>query len=278
LKSCFRTDRYQKLKYFMSEPATPLNAEEAKKHLTELVLEHFGIPQPFRTKYLRELEEDLLPIFIQMARDSWTLRQLLVVRGTRAGDDSFLAYATQRGPEDVGRLNYALEEIGVNDFLRDLAVSPYVAMLGSLPVDPYEERLLKATAHPNPGAVVPELLQRVAADPSLIASPSDKLGQAAQTLLRIHEEIHSKEKAADKPSAPPKSAAPSPDTMRPKRRRLFTGLGSLFSGLVLLAGNGIFIPSVITTGGLAAVPLIASVAGGIAAVGKGAGDLNREGE
>jgi hypothetical protein len=268
----------------MNDPTTPLNVEEAKKQLTELALEHFGIPRSGRFKDLQELEEDLLPTFIQMARHSWIAATTVgVLSASRAVDDpsySFLASATERHSEYVHRLNCILEEIGVNDFLRDLSVSPYVAALSSIPVDPYEERLLKAAAHPNPGAVVPELLQRVAADPSLIASPSDKLEQAAQALLRVHEQIpiNKNRKAPEKPPALPKSAAPSPDTAKPKRRRLFTGLGSLLSGLVLLAGNGIFIPSVVTTGGLAAFPFIGSVAGGIAAVGKGAGDLNREGE
>jgi hypothetical protein len=49
-------------------------------------------------------------------------------------------YYLGTGSEEIGRLNDALEEIGVNDFLPDLAASPYVAMLGSLPVDPYSGR------------------------------------------------------------------------------------------------------------------------------------------
>ena len=270
----------------MNDTTTPLDEEEAKKHLTELVLAHFSIPRSRRAKDLEELES-LLPVFIQMARHSWNAATTVLVLGTSRIDGdpsySFLVDATERNSQSIEKLNNILEEIGVNDFLRDLAASPYVAALRILPVDPYEERLLKSAAHPNPAAVVPELLQNAAADPSLIASPSDKLDQAAQALLRAHEQLIVDKKTHEKPgprvaAAAAKSAVPSPDTARPKRKKLFTGLGSLLSGIVLLAGDGIFIPSVVTTGGLAALPLIVSMASGIAAAGKGAGDLLREGE
>lgn len=64
---------------------------------------------------------------------------------------------------------------------------------------------------------------------------------------------------------------------RPKRRKLFSGLGKLLSGLVLLSGNALAIPT-ITLGAVTALPVLASLAGGIAAVGDAVGQFQREGE
>jgi pyruvate/2-oxoglutarate dehydrogenase complex dihydrolipoamide acyltransferase (E2) component len=67
----------------------------------------------------------------------------------------------------------------------------------------------------------------------------------------------------------------------PGKRKLFGGLGSLFSGLGLLAGDGAAPAVVAPVAGpllpLIYLPLVGSFAGGIAAVGKGIGDLKGEG-
>ena len=89
----------------MSDPATPLDAEEAKKHLAELVLEHFGIPRSGRAKDLEILEESLLPIFIQAARHAWiTAATVGVLSPRRTAEDPsyrFLESATERHSADV---------------------------------------------------------------------------------------------------------------------------------------------------------------------------------
>ena len=73
------------------------------------------------------------------------------------------------------------------------------------------------------------------------------------------------------------TTAVAPETDRPKPRKIFSGLGKLFSGLALLSGNSIVIPAV-TLGSLMALPVLGSLAAGIAAVGEGVGQLRGEGQ
>ena len=73
----------------------------------------------------------------------------------------------------------------------------------------------------------------------------------------------------------PPGTPPGRATEKPKRTKLFNGLGKLFSGLVLLSGNAIVIPTVMIAS-ITALPGLASLAGGVAAVGEALGQLRRE--
>lgn len=66
------------------------------------------------------------------------------------------------------------------------------------------------------------------------------------------------------PRPPVPAATPSGVTSfeRPKRRKLFSGLGKLLSGLVLLSGDALAIPT-ITLGSVTTLPVLGSLAGGI---------------
>ena len=89
----------------MNEPPAAPNPEDSKKYFAGLVLEHLGVPRPFRTKHLGELEEILLPRFTQMSRHAWNATAPITTR-----DDPSIAYFAVRSPNanhesEIRRLN-----------------------------------------------------------------------------------------------------------------------------------------------------------------------------
>lgn len=263
------------------EEETTINRDEAMARLKELVLDHLGIPRPGSGKHLQQLQDQLLPSFIKTARHAWLAASPMVLPNDPIYQ--YLHSATEGHPEDIRSLNDILEELGVHDLLHDVAESTDVGVLGSLPLDSYEERLLRAVGHPNPDKAVLDYLRRAAEEPSLLASTSKKLDEAAQVTLNVHGNINiiinppsaKPPRAPHAPQATSQVVAPAPE--KPKRWRLSSGLGKLFSGFVLLSGNAIVIPT-ITIASLTAIPVLSSLAAGIAAVGEGIGHLRREGE
>jgi hypothetical protein len=265
------------------DEATSVDQDETMGRLKELVLDHLGIPRPGASQHLQQLQDQLLPSFMETARYAWLAASPMHPMPTPNDPIHQYFSGLPNRTLEIGKLNSILEELGVHDLLRDVADSSDVTALGSLPLDPYEERLLRAVGHPKPDMAALEYLRHVVQDPSLLASPSKKLEEAAQVTLNVHGDINV---IINQPSAPPTPVPPAPQAPpgivapapeKPKRRRLFSGLGKLFSGFVLLGGNTIVIPTV-TIGSLIALPVLGSLAAGMAAVAEGIGHLRREGE
>ena len=169
----------------MDEPTSP-GRDEAMGRLAEMVLDHLGIPRAGTSKHVQQLQDHLLPTFIDAARLSWLAASLVPPQtGTLPNEPSHVVYrylhaATESRPPEIGTLNNILEELGVHALLDDVASSPDVAMLGSMPVDPYEERLLRASGHPNPGQAGMECLRRAAENPGVLSSSEGNLEEAAK--------------------------------------------------------------------------------------------------
>jgi len=256
------------------------NREEMMNRLKELVLDHLGMPRPGAIKHAQDLQDRLLPAFIERSRHAWLLAASPMPLPNDPSSWSYLAGQTQSGTHEIDSLNKIFEEMGVHDLMQDVADSPEITAMSDMPVDPYEERILKAAGHPNPSPVMKQLLLNVAKDPGILANSNAKLRQASQASLRAHRDINIIIKLeGPMPAAAPVAvapASPSATSEKPKRRKLLTGLGKLFSGLPLLSGNGILVPTVPM--GLTAVPVFGSLAGGFAFVTEGVGQLLREGE
>src|SRR5205823_6624588 len=109
----------------------------------------------------------------------------------------------------------------------------------------------------NPSQAVSDSLNHAAHDPCALRSSEVILEQAGEACLEAHRQIALIMNIAGR--VPP-GAAP-PPSEKPKRRKVFSGLGKLFSGLVLLSGNAIAIPTV-TIGAVTALPILGSLAGG----------------
>jgi hypothetical protein len=171
-------------------------------------------------------------------------------------------------------LNETLEALGAHALLQELADSPEVAFLGELKVDPYEARLLHAAGHPAPDTALPAFLQQAAANSKLLEQSDETLSQAKDVCLSAHSQIITLQKEQDKD--PSSVNSDQLDKPNPKKRKLYTGLGKLFSGAVLLTGDAICIPgmAMVPAG---AIPIAGSLAGGMAALGAGIGDLRGEG-
>jgi hypothetical protein len=213
----------------------------------------------------------------------------------------------------IKRLKELLEEMRVLDLLEAAADSPDLAVL--IDLNPaYEVRLLNYAGHPRASDEFPDLMRKVVANPTILAEAREKLDKAADVTLDAHRDIQqfilpppqkSKTRGRAEQEAEQeavklgvdlsqvqgtgprgrrtiedvqKAAQAQADAAQTKKRKLFGGLGSLFSGLVLLGGDGAVPVLAAPVAGPLALPLIGSFAGGIAAVGKGIGDLRREGD
>lgn len=279
----------------MSEPTTA-DRETMMARLAEMVHDHLDIARPGLQDHMRKLQDDLMPIFMDVARQAWRAASPIPLRtGILPNEPShpiyrYLDTMTESSSIQIDELNSILEKMGVHALLDDVASSPEVAMMGELPVDAYETRLLRAIGHPNPSQAVAEAL-REATNSALLRSSDAKLQEAREASLKVHSQItvivnvglQYPAQVGPAGSAPGAAAVPGyagtagPAVEKPKKRKLFSGLGKLFSGLVLLTGNAMVIPSV-AMAGVAALPILGSFAGGIAAVGNAAGYLLREGE
>lgn len=176
-------------------------------------------------------------------------------------------------------LNDILEEEQALALLRALASHPDIRALAFIHSDPYETRLLKAAGHPNADQEFVLMLRKAAANPVLLANPSETISAAGEVTLKVHNEIFPPPGVPAQASWGPRSPGTATPAMREKakKRKLFTGLGKVFSGLMLLTGNGIVAYS-IPLAPLAAIPVMGSLAGGLAQVSEGVGALRREGE
>jgi hypothetical protein len=265
----------------MKKPEPTLMAESSeqektKAQLREIVLDHLGIPRPGQRKHIDELQDTLLPAFMETAQHAWMATSpYQLPRTSNSPADPILAYlhaAAEINKPKIKMLNDILEELGVHALLEDVAASPHVAKLGEMTLDPYEARLLRATGHPDPREAALEYLRLAAQNPGWLSASDKQLEKAADASLKSQSNITNIINVNIPPAVAPGQAA-----KRPKRRHLFTGLGALFSGLVLTTGNAIFIPSVPLTVATA-IPIAGSLAAGVAAIGKGAGELREEGE
>lgn len=269
----------------MEEPNSK-DIVNATDRLTEMVLDHLGIPRPGMSKQITEIQDELLHSFMETARQAWMAAGPIPLQPSvpvQSGNPiyQFLSSATLSQPQNIRKLNTILDDLGVHDLLRDVADSPDVAALATIPVDPYEERLLKAVGHPNPSSAVRGFLVAASKESSAIKAPDTKLEEAAAVSIATHQKIIVITNInVQAQTTAPTAGGSTPSVEKPKRRKIFTGLGKMFSGLVLLAGNALVIPTLASTGigTVAAIPVLGSLAGGIAAVGEGVGSLTREGE
>lgn len=242
----------------------PAQSDQAMSQLTEMVRDHLGIPRAGTSKHMQELQDELLPAFLETARLAWMTAATPAPKSVpNNAIHNALTDATEVRPSDIAKLNYVLEELGVHDLLDDLAASRYAVMLDKLPLDSYEARLLKAAGDPNAESSPREFLTRAAQVPECLASPDKTLEKAQKASLAAHSNLSVVVNISPIVPATPKT--------KPKRRKMLSGLGKMFSGLVLVTGNAIVIPTV-TINSIMALPVLASIAAGIAAVGEG-GDL-----
>src|SRR5262245_24813004 len=103
--------------------------------------------------------------------------------------------------------------------------------------------------HPNPEVAVREFLRRAAREPGLLAAPEQQLEQAADVTLKVHTRrditiIINQQQVQQGGAVAGQRQAAGAAPKKPKRRKLFSGLGKLLSGCGLLAGNAILIPTV----------------------------------
>lgn len=274
----------------MSEASTHTDHEEALQRLKELVLDYLGLPRPKQSVHIQALQDELLPLFIDLARHAALASSPFPLQiGTLPGEprntvDRYLQVATESRPEEIRRLNEILGELGVHALLEAVANSPDVGMVSQLPVDPYDVRLLREAGHRNPSTGVQAFLHVAAKRHQMLAESEAELQKAERAMLQAHRDINVIIHPPDPTQSGPRAAArtvPAPagpvGVEKPKRLKLFTGLGKLASGLVLLSGNAIVIPT-LTMGSMTALPVLGSLAAGIAAVGEGVSHFLREGE
>lgn len=289
----------------MTEEASAASKEQAMQRLKELVLDHLGIPRPKQTAHIQSLQDDLLPAFMELARHAYLASSPLPLRTKMLPNKpshpvyDYLWGETGVQPGKVRELKDILEELGVHALLNAVASSADVAMVSELPVDDYDTRLVREAGHRSPNSAVREFLRYAAQHPKVLAEPETILVETETALLQAHGDINiilnssvpvqpnAQPAAAPTVGAPVRQSAPpaapagpdSPESAasKPKRLKLFSGLGKLASGLVLLSGNAIVIPTV-AIGSVTALPVLGSLAAGIAAVGGGVSELLREGE
>jgi hypothetical protein len=244
--------------------------------LQELALEHLGMPRPGMKYQTSQLQDDLLPAFMETARYSWlassSYQRLRKLEDPQDPALLYLVKATELDATRIEQLEQILNAWGVQDMLEDMVASPYSPSLGRISLDPYDSRLLKATGYPSPQDALSRFLQVAAQNTELIADLEQTLEEARKAALKAHKAILGM-LGENRPSHKPVLQPPKP----PKRRKLFTGLGTLFSGLVLVTGNSLIIPTVPMVG-VTALQVVGSIAAGLAASGKGIGDLLNEGE
>jgi len=252
------------------------------KRLNDLILDHFGVPRPGISSQLQPIQDQLLPSFIETARQVW-----LAASPMHRADDpvqNYLLEAMVQRQKDIQTLNGTLETLGVHDLLREAATSTDTTALSSLPVDSYEERLLRAVGHPASSAAIQETLRRVATEPGILAFSGAKLEKGVQACIYAQGNLNvvlgapapptaaAVPPAAVPPAAVPPAATPQPAARRVGRLGFFGGLGKLFSGLVLLSGNALVIPAV-AIGTLSGIPFFASLATGVGLVADGVDKL-----
>jgi hypothetical protein len=246
--------------------------EGGMDRLREMVLDHLSVPRPRTTRHVQDLQDRMLPEFMDAARCAWLAASSPIPPHEEtqpAGPGhpvyEYLRSKTETLPsEEIPMLNAALEELGAHGLLDDVANSRDVVLLPEMPVHPYERRLLRMVGHPDPGSVVTECLTHAAQEPSVLSSAPETIEKAARACGMAHGDIGL--------FVSQFQGAPAPQRAKVNRRKLFGGLAKLFSGLVLLAGNAAVIPT-LAMEGTAALPLLSSLAGGVAAVGDGVGLL-----
>jgi hypothetical protein len=267
----------------MTEESISEKKEEAIQRLKELVLDHLGIPRPKQSAHIQTLQDELLPAFLDLARHAWLASSPLPLKtGMSANEPShpvyrYLQQATQTRPEEIRKLNDILEELGVHAMLEAVASSPDKAVVGELPVDDYDSRLLREAGERNPESAIREFLRYSTKHPHVLADSETQLEKAGEAMLQAHRDINIVINVSVPTQDPPPPAANVVPTAKPKRRKVVLGLAKLASGLVLLSGNGIVIPTVAISSPIA-LPVLGSLAAGIAAVGEGVSHFLREGE
>jgi hypothetical protein len=258
----------------------PASKQEPLRRLRELVFDHVGLPRPKQSAHIQTLQDELLPAFLDLARHAWlaaSLRPLTI--GMSAATPipptyRYLQQATETQAEAIHKLKDILQELGVDALLEAVATSPDAAMVSDLPVDEYEERLLREAGHRNPGTAVRDYLAYATTHAEVMADSNIQLQKAEKALRQANRDINVIINL-NVPTSPPEGTTDS--AAKPKRIKLFSGIGKLASGLVLLSGNAIVIPTV-AIGSLTALPVLGSLAAGIAAVGDGVSRLLGEGE
>jgi hypothetical protein len=234
------------------------------QRLQELYLDHFAIPRPGRAAFVAELQDILLPRFIQYARFAWMAASPYQPAMTQGKVDPVTAYlinATEASPADILRFSDVQEQLGLYAFLEDFARSPDYHWLASMPVDPADYRLLREAGHPDPQSAAQAYLQRAAQDPAQVAAPKKLLERVADSVGKIHHAFFGKKDPAEAGPRRNRKAA-----IFSINRVTMLGLAKIFSGLTTWAGN---------TAAVAVLPIliVTSVAGGLVLVLDGYNDI-----
>lgn len=196
--------------------------------LTKIVLDHFGITLPGSSSFI-EQQDNLLPSFMKAARYAWLLANPIPLRDDII-NDKLRNDLMESTPGHIRQLKQILDELGVHDHLLDVADSADVSELDNLPIDSYEQRLLKAIAHPNFKMAVGELLYRASKDPQILANSEVWLTKA-ETLMRsagadisFSRQDTSKDKSNPAKATSQQSHGSNPAIQTPKRRKIISGV------------------------------------------------------
>jgi hypothetical protein len=237
------------------------------RRLERRVGEFLGIPQPGDHKRQQVLQDQLLPRFLEDARESWLLswpqqKYLACVY-------SSLEVEAKDAAPSIKTLQKQLEEMRVLDLLEAVAEETAAGSLDlSVLMDrtpEHEVRILTYSGHPRGSQEFPVLLRKVIKTPEILARARQTLDQAANTTERQVNRIIGATDEAPEQAREPNTA----------NRKLFSSLGGLFSGLVLLTADGAATPTVVCCPSMY-LTLLSSFAGGISAVEKGIIDLGEE--
>lgn len=271
-------------------------ADEAdQKRIREIVLDHLGIPRPRQLKHIEILQDQLLPLFLDLARHASLVSSAYPLRSLR--QDKVASHPTyktllatiEETSHEVAELSRILEELGVHEVLAAVARESNVSAVRNLPIDDFDIRLLKQSGNSEPLAMMRSLLGYAAEHSRLMEDSDGQLLKGKEALLRALEQFQSAMESESHELSPSAASIDSrnqkrsgaipqkPTEPKPKRLKLVAGITEIASGLVLLSGNGVVVPT-ITFGSLAALPVFGSFAAGIAAVGKGVSSFLREGE
>lgn len=283
-----------------AQPSQEMNENAAGKGaamdlLTEMVLDYMGIPLPHTAGYVRQLQDELLPAFVASARLAWLVSAPYPTHDAPTLER--LRMALQDNSTQLLELNDLLGGLGVHALLQAVATSSAAPYIADLPIAAYETRVLRAANPQRTEAAVRAYLHYAARNPQVLSDSEGLLAEASEQTHAAYfgDAGHPPGAGVAAPvsaGSPPASArasrgiqkirsapasantpgsAPNP---QPKRRTM-TGIFKMLEGALLLAADGCIVPT-IPTFAVTALPVLASFAAGVGAVGQGIGDMRGE--
>ncbi|RPJ51602.1 MAG: nuclear transport factor 2 family protein [Chloroflexi bacterium] len=232
--------------------------EKALRQIQEMLLDYFAIPRPGKSSMITELQDILLPRFIQDARFAWMAvspyHSTLVDNVDQVL--KYLEFAILDIPQNILRFSEIQERLGFYAFLEELARSPYYPWLVSLPLDPSDVRLLKESGHPNPDVALTAYLQRAAQERAVVSAPKKVLDWAEGFVGKMKQSFMGLKQK---------------QPVIPINRHTLSGLAKVSSGLALWAGNAATMP-------FTAIVIVPCATAGLVAVLDGVNDIKDQSE